>query len=487
MKACDFLIVGGGAAGLSAAAELCEAGARVLVLEARRRIGAGSGRADRVDGRCRSSSAPNSSTAAARSSSRSSARPALVAVRLPCGASGVAARVFPRHGRRLAAFRGVDEEDAVDGWSRSFGRRVPRLAPKARGFRPPPPLVDGPGLRRRSARARQRAALSTAGEEPSDPDERAQFRILSGYASVVRWLEGRVERAGGKIRRAAVVREIRWRPKRVDVLTASGEAFRARAAVITLPVGVLKAAPGSRGAVVFDPEPAAIRRALAGVEMGDVVRLVLRFRESFWRDALGEAAFVHAAGAFQTLWTAAPVDLPMLTLWAGGPPATRLRERGRPAILDAAPAPAREPVRNLRGARAASSRRGRQPRLDRRSLLARRLQLSGRRRRRRARPPRPADPRHALLRGRSHVRGRERHGPRSDRERPPRRAAGAAPELSQLDGSSRDRAADGEKRTTRTRIDTATRTTARIEVRSTRCDARAARVARSASSARSCP
>ena len=106
--------------------------------------------------------------------------------------------------------------------------------------------------------------------------------------------------------------------------------------MITLPVGVLKAAPGSRGAVAFDPEPAAIRSALAGVEMGDVVRLVLRFRESFWRDALGEAAFVHAAGPFQTLWTAAPVDLPMLTLWAGGPPATRLRERGRPAILDAA-------------------------------------------------------------------------------------------------------------------------------------------------------
>ena len=45
---------------------------------------------------------------------------------------------------------------------------------------------------------------------------------------------------------------------------------------------------------------------------------------------------MHAAGAFQTLWTAAPVDVPMLTLWAGGPPATRLRERGPRAILDAA-------------------------------------------------------------------------------------------------------------------------------------------------------
>ena len=39
MKARDFVVVGGGASGLAAAAELCKAGARALVLEARGRIG----------------------------------------------------------------------------------------------------------------------------------------------------------------------------------------------------------------------------------------------------------------------------------------------------------------------------------------------------------------------------------------------------------------------------------------------------------------
>ena len=76
MKACDFLVVGGGAAGLSAAAELCEAGARVLhVLEAR-----GRNRGPRFDAQTEEvagaggrTSAPSSSTAAVRSSSRSPA------------------------------------------------------------------------------------------------------------------------------------------------------------------------------------------------------------------------------------------------------------------------------------------------------------------------------------------------------------------------------------------------------------------------------
>ncbi len=79
------------------------------------------------------------------------------------GASGVAARVFPRDGRRLAAFRVVDEEDVVEGfgfgfgWLGSFGRGVPRLSPQARRTGPSPPRVDGAGLRRRADRARQRA------------------------------------------------------------------------------------------------------------------------------------------------------------------------------------------------------------------------------------------------------------------------------------------------------------------------------------------
>ena len=189
MKACDFLIVGGGAAGLAAAAELCEAGARVVVLEARRGPEAGSGR--EIEnmagaGRARRRVHPRPQPGALRDRPQDRARRRPAAGR----ASRVAARIVPRHGRRLAPLRGVDENDAVEGsGSRPFGRRVPRLAdassrhrtaassrrwsrattprrssaPACRRSRPPErglgsgrarPVPDPLGLRRRGAFAR---------------------------------------------------------------------------------------------------------------------------------------------------------------------------------------------------------------------------------------------------------------------------------------------------------------------------------------------
>jgi monoamine oxidase len=179
-------------------------------------------------------------------------------------------------------------------------------------------------------------ALSTRGKPPSSPSERAQLRILSGYDGVIDHLERLARASGCRLERSAVVREVRWRRGRVEIEVNSGRRFHAHRAVVTVPAGVLKARPGSRGAIRFDPEPDSLRRALAGIEMGDVVRLVLRFRETFWRSALErreDAAFLHTESPFPTLWTAAPLDLPMLTLWAGGPAATALRSGGRRGVL----------------------------------------------------------------------------------------------------------------------------------------------------------
>jgi monoamine oxidase len=185
------------------------------------------------------------------------------------------------------------------------------------------------------------------GEPREEPGERAQFRVASGYDRVPRWLASRLDPRRTRIRLGAEVARVRWHRGDVAVSTASGETIRGRCAVVTLPAGVLQARPGARGAVAFEPDPRPIRRALSGIAMGDVARLVLVFDEAFWTDAdrlarrvpaealaESEPAFVHAAGAeFPTWWSAAPMQAPVLVGWSGGPPARRLLSLRRDELV----------------------------------------------------------------------------------------------------------------------------------------------------------
>ena len=112
---------------------------------------------------------------------------------------------------------------------------------------------------------------------------------------------------------------------------ASGEVqVRARKAIVTLPLAVLQANAGETGAVVFVPELKSKRDALDLLEMGPVIRVVLRFRERFWdrievdtdrgKSSLSEMSFLHADDpVFPTWWTTMPRKAPILTAWSAGP------------------------------------------------------------------------------------------------------------------------------------------------------------------------
>ncbi|MEP7219626.1 MAG: NAD(P)/FAD-dependent oxidoreductase, partial [Bacteroidota bacterium] len=139
-----------------------------------------------------------------------------------------------------------------------------------------------------------------------------------------------------------VVRAINWKKGSVtiDAVSATGKIFEpisARCALITLPLGVLKAPPGERGAVDFAPDLPEKREAWNALEMGDAVRIVLRFRNRFWerrgfggrksRTSLEGMSFLHSNDrGFPTWWSHFPIRAPLLTGWAGGPAATRLLE-----------------------------------------------------------------------------------------------------------------------------------------------------------------
>ena len=178
-------------------------------------------------------------------------------------------------------------------------------------------------------------ALAESGSPGDDVRERRLARVVEGYDRVIEWLATPVV---DRVRLSSVVTSVAWEPHRVDVrIGSANEVITAGAAIISVPIGVLKAAAGDDGAIRFEPPLEARADALEHVASGAVVRVALRFSERFWTsdwfakrhgsDDLDTWSFLHGHDReFPTWWTAYPLTRPMLVGWCGGP---RAREIGR--------------------------------------------------------------------------------------------------------------------------------------------------------------
>lgn len=112
----------------------------------------------------------------------------------------------------------------------------------------------------------------------SDADtDYGDYRIQSGYDSYYQKLA-----EGLDIRLNKVVSRINW-SEAISVTTNEDETVAGDVAVLTLPVGVLKA-----GAVQFDPPlPESKREALDGLQMGPVMKMVYQFDQPILDRSIG--------------------------------------------------------------------------------------------------------------------------------------------------------------------------------------------------------
>ena len=165
------------------------------------------------------------------------------------------------------------------------------------------------------------------------------FRFIGGYDAMMEALRAEAESYGVTVQTATTVTEVHWRGDRVEIVCEARDSagavrktFLGAAAIITLPLGVLQS-----GAVRFVPAlPQSKQEAIQNLKMGNVVRLILRFRQRFWEEVkvwdehaeiadFHDAGFFHAAGLpLPTWWTQMPIRAPILVGWAGGPHADRL-------------------------------------------------------------------------------------------------------------------------------------------------------------------
>ena len=184
-------------------------------------------------------------------------------------------------------------------------------------------------------------ALAEGGSPRGDVRERRIGRVLDGYASIIDALADDII---GRVRLRAVVRGVEWRPGAVTVRLSNGEAVRGRAVIVTVPLGVLAASEGERGAIAFDPPIPSKDSAVAAMSMGGVTRIGLRFDEPWWTsgrfataagdERLDTMAFMHGTSdvPFPIWWTTYPVRSPLLVGWCGGPDSFQLSGRPKQEI-----------------------------------------------------------------------------------------------------------------------------------------------------------
>jgi monoamine oxidase len=324
----DILIIGAGVAGLSAALDLARSGLRVAIIEARGRIGG------RIFTVLDSENCPVELGAEFIHGKPPQIWDLLREHRIePLEVDGDTWCTEDHQLRPCDFFAEVEDilgkmdERRAD---ESFLDFLARCCPKAReeakrralgyvtGFNAADPAEVSVHWLVRSQRA----------EEQIEGDR--AFRLPGGYQALIEILSRGLAELSVSIHLNHMVEEIRWHPGRVEIVTQSQNAglpFTAARVLVTVPLGVLQAAPGEAGAIRFVPDlPEGKRVALGQLVMGKVMRITLRFRERFWDQirppagggrTLSNLSFLLSQNeVFPTWWTTMPEKSPVITAWA---------------------------------------------------------------------------------------------------------------------------------------------------------------------------
>jgi monoamine oxidase len=341
----DVLVLGAGAAGLAAARELSERSLRVVLLEAR----------DRTGGRVRWEGVPGSS------------EPAELGAEFIHGRAKETMRLLHDFGLRTAPLGDeswvVGESGKLERDDHDFVSTAGALLEKAAALDDDESAAQflrrfehDPSLRETVATARAfvegfeaadpaiASARAIADELRSGADE-TSVRPAGGYAPMFGFLHEACIDAGADVCLNAAVRRIAWRRGEIEVEVAdphgASQVVRARRAIVTLPIGVLRDGPNPSG-VTFEPElPAWKRQALASIEMGHVAKVVLWFKQPFWEEVSNgryrdSAFFRGVQQTFAAYWTLMPLRTRLVVAWAGGPRALALNAVSQSELIERA-------------------------------------------------------------------------------------------------------------------------------------------------------
>lgn len=164
-------------------------------------------------------------------------------------------------------------------------------------------------------------------------DGEHNYRVPAGYDAVPQQLVAGFAPNCVTLHLNTIVDEIRWKPGQVEITAHAPDGtprppFIAPQVIVSVPLAVLK------NGIRFSPELPEKQAAMQQIDMGEVIKPVLRFRERFWHETMG---FLFSDDEWiPTWWTQYPDQVPTLTGWVGGPRAERLSNQGKDFVIDRA-------------------------------------------------------------------------------------------------------------------------------------------------------
>jgi monoamine oxidase len=338
----DVAVLGAGAAGLVAAAQLSRAGCSIALLEAR----------DRIGGRIHTLSDPSLPAPVELGAEfihgrapttfallREAGIPALDTSgnRFTVGEEGLEPRegVFAQVRELMQRACALDTDVSVEAFLERYADDEEFAEARAAALM----MVEG-----FDAADPRRASVRAVAQEWSGGGLGGQCRPAGGYGALMAHLLSCLDGTRSMLKLETRVQGLNWGGDSVKVgaATPTGALLvTARRAIITLPPSLLEAPASAPGAVRFEPALELKRAALRGVALGPVLKVVMRFRTAFWEQLdegrYYDAGFLHARHAqFPTLWTALPARVPLLTAWMGGPRVQRFAGADRARVITAA-------------------------------------------------------------------------------------------------------------------------------------------------------
>jgi monoamine oxidase len=315
-KTNDVVVIGAGMAGLTAARTLAEAGLKVLVIEAR----------DRIGGRILTQHIGEESIELGAEFIHGRP-PELWALIEEAGVEtyerGGAQACFEDgalndcRGEMEEIFDPLEALKNYDGPDMSFAQYLDRHQLPAEARARATAYVEG--FNAADHRDASAAALGAQQKAEDATGSDHSYGLCHGYGQLPDYLAKRILEYGGRVLTGAIVREIQWRSGNAEVVTTAGN-FIAPRAIITLPLAVLQS-----GAVTISPRPDSVLSAAERLRMGHARRFTLLFKERFWehppaQPALRELSFLFAFSEMPPVWwTQHPNASHSITGWVGGP------------------------------------------------------------------------------------------------------------------------------------------------------------------------